>query len=107
LVSIFRQPKNRFHLTILPEHDLDCAGLNLKSYYALIIYFSRDEQLTSYSEFKVHKQRRRSPEPDQKPPVRRLMCLSETCIIERDPATYAVVCARSLKDVSCNRMLTI
>lgn len=77
-----------------------CAG---SSYYLclhIILIFSRDEQLTSYAEFKVQKHRRKSPEPEQKPPVRRLLCLSETCIIERDPATYMVICARALKDVS-------
>ena len=55
---------------------------------------SRDEELTSYAEFKVSKITRRVEQP-----VRRLLCLSETCIIERDLATYAVICATPLKHV--------
>ncbi|ULU09193.1 hypothetical protein L5515_000042 [Caenorhabditis briggsae] len=57
---------------------------------------SRDEELTSYSEFKVSKITRRAELP-----VRRLLCLSETCIIERDLATYAVICATPLKHIVC------
>lgn len=57
---------------------------------------SRDEELTSYAEFKVSKITRRSEMP-----VRRLLCLSETCIIERDMATYAVICATPLKHIVC------
>lgn len=58
------------------------------------LIFSSDEQLTSYVEFKVQKST-----PRQFSPVKRLLCLSSTCIIERDPATYAAICARSLKTV--------
>ncbi|PIC50764.1 hypothetical protein B9Z55_000154 [Caenorhabditis nigoni] len=57
---------------------------------------SRDEELTSYSEFKVSKITRRAELP-----IRRLLCLSETCIIERDLATYAVICATPLKHIVC------
>ncbi|KAF1768243.1 hypothetical protein GCK72_000055 [Caenorhabditis remanei] len=57
---------------------------------------SRDEELTSYAEFKVSKITRRVEQP-----VRRLLCLSETCIIERDLATYAVICATPLKHIIC------
>ncbi|VDK82276.1 unnamed protein product, partial [Litomosoides sigmodontis] len=55
---------------------------------------SSDEQLTSYVEFKVQKSA-----PRQFSPVKRLLCLSSTCIIERDPASYAAICARSLKTI--------
>ncbi|VDM43892.1 unnamed protein product [Toxocara canis] len=55
---------------------------------------SRDEQVTSYVEFRVQKLTRR-----QDYPVRRLLCLSESCIVERDLASYAAVCARALKSV--------
>ncbi|KAI1707730.1 dnaJ domain-containing protein [Ditylenchus destructor] len=57
---------------------------------------SKDEQLTPYVEFKVQKVTPRSEHA-----VRRLLCLSETCIIERDPATYSVICARPLKHIVC------
>lgn len=49
-------------------------------------------------EFKVQKCSERSETP-----TRRLLCLSETCLVERDLQTYAVVCARQLKTVSVLR----
>lgn len=57
---------------------------------------SRDEQITSYVEFKVQKFTSR-----QVYPIRRLFCLSESCLVERDPASYAAVCARPLKSIIC------
>lgn len=104
LVFTFRWQRTLCCLKISSKQDSGCAGSSVRyvQFYQTM-YFSRDEQLTSYAEFKVQKHRRQSPEPDQKPPVRRLMCLSETCIIERDPASYMVVCARALKDVSSSR----
>lgn len=32
--------------------------------------------------------------------MRRTLCLSETCILERDPATYNIVTLRPLSEVS-------
>ncbi|PAV78254.1 hypothetical protein WR25_17655 isoform D [Diploscapter pachys] len=58
---------------------------------------SRDELLTSYVEFKVQKI---TPKNEQDP-VRRILCLSESLLIERDPATYAVICATPLKHIVC------
>ena len=55
--------------------------------------FSSDESLTSYVEFSVTKQR-----PDG--PSRRNLCLTETCIIERDPATYQPISLRPLKIIT-------
>ncbi|KAJ1346448.1 hypothetical protein KIN20_001228, partial [Parelaphostrongylus tenuis] len=57
---------------------------------------SHDDQITSYAEFKVQKFGKRREEP-----VRRLLCLTETCLVERDPATYSVVCATPLEQVVC------
>ncbi|KIH65507.1 DnaJ domain protein [Ancylostoma duodenale] len=57
---------------------------------------SRDDQITSYAEFKVQKYSRRHEQP-----VRRLLCLTETCLVERDPSTYAVVCATPLNQIVC------
>nr|CDJ98393.1 Heat shock protein DnaJ domain containing protein [Haemonchus contortus] len=57
---------------------------------------SRDDHITSYAEFKVQKHTRRHEQP-----VRRLLCLTETCIVERDPASYAVVCATPLEQIVC------
>lgn len=57
--------------------------------------FSTDEALTSYAEFTVQKISARHSDP-----VRRTMCLTETCLVERDPATYNVVTSKPLCDVS-------
>lgn len=45
--------------------------------------YRTDEHLTSLIEFPVHKLTLRHPDA-----VRRLLCLSETCLLERDPDTY-------------------
>ncbi len=60
-------------------------------------FFSRstDEALTSLAEFLVQKISVRSPDP-----TRRTVCLTETCLVERDPATYNVVTCKPLCDVS-------
>ncbi|VDM59842.1 unnamed protein product, partial [Angiostrongylus costaricensis] len=57
---------------------------------------SHDDQITSYAEFKVQKFGKRHEKS-----VRRLLCLTETCLVERDPATYSVVCATPLEQVVC------
>jgi DnaJ family protein C protein 13 len=57
--------------------------------------YSDDEHLTSVSEFpvyKVHKARHAEP-------MRRTLCLSETCILERDPQTYSICTLRPLSDI--------
>lgn len=58
-------------------------------------FYSKDEQLTSYVEFKAQKF---SPRHENGV-TKRLLCLSETCIIERDAPTYYAICARPLKTV--------
>ena len=57
--------------------------------------FSTDEALTSLAEFTVYKISERHDEP-----LRRLLCLSENCIVERDPASYSVCTLKPLSDVS-------
>ncbi|CAG5029931.1 unnamed protein product [Parnassius apollo] len=54
-----------------------------------------DHHQTSLSEFTVHKV---NPARHMEP-MRRTLCLSDTCILERDPQTYSVVCLRPLSDV--------
>ncbi|KAJ3648782.1 hypothetical protein Zmor_020558 [Zophobas morio] len=57
--------------------------------------YSDDEHLTSVSEFPVYKvHKSRHPEP-----VRRTLCLSETCLLERDPQTYSICTLRPLSDI--------
>ncbi|KAK9875337.1 hypothetical protein WA026_007733 [Henosepilachna vigintioctopunctata] len=54
--------------------------------------YSGDEHLTSVSEFSVHKiHKARHTEP-----LRRTLCLSETCLLERDPQTYSICTLRPL-----------
>lgn len=50
--------------------------------------YRKDNFLTSMSEFVVHKITDRHPEP-----TKRLLCLTEAAILERDPQTYSV-CSR-------------
>ncbi|XP_037090468.1 dnaJ homolog subfamily C member 13-like isoform X2 [Pollicipes pollicipes] len=57
-------------------------------------HYSADEHLTSMAEFSVHK-----TSPRHREPVRRTLCLSETCLLERDPASYAVCTLRPLSHV--------
>ena len=56
--------------------------------------YSSDESLTSYVEFSVTKQR------EHQGSVRRNLCLTENCLLERDPATYQPVTIRPLKIIT-------
>lgn len=56
---------------------------------------SSDEHITSVSEFHVNKVKT----PRHGDSQRRLLCLSEMCIIERDPQTYCVVTLRPLNSI--------
>ncbi|CAL4130362.1 unnamed protein product, partial [Meganyctiphanes norvegica] len=56
--------------------------------------YSADEHITSLCEFQVSKISHRHNDP-----VRRTLCLSETCLLERDPSTYSIVTLRPLSDV--------
>jgi DnaJ family protein C protein 13 len=56
--------------------------------------FSSDEHITSVSEFTVHKNSSRHSEAQ-----RRTLCLSDTCLLERDPQTYNICTLRPLSDV--------
>ena len=72
--------------------------------YALTFVISSDESLTSCAEFTIQKLSNRTSDP-----VRRTLCLTETCLVERDPATYSVVTCKPLCDVSFihNHMLLL
>lgn len=56
--------------------------------------FSTDECITSLAEFTVYKVSERHSEP-----CRRLLCLSEVCLIERDPSTYSICTLKPLGEV--------
>uniref|UniRef100_A0A0N4Z1M3 J domain-containing protein n=1 Tax=Parastrongyloides trichosuri TaxID=131310 RepID=A0A0N4Z1M3_PARTI len=57
---------------------------------------SSDDKITSFVEFKVQKFSQR-----HETCIRRILCLSESCLIERDPTTYFPICARPLKNIVC------
>jgi DnaJ family protein C protein 13 len=57
-------------------------------------FLSADEFITSLAEFTVYKVSDRHSEP-----IRRLLCLSESCILERDPATYSICTLKPLGEV--------
>jgi DnaJ family protein C protein 13 len=56
--------------------------------------FASDESLTSFAEFIVYKHSSRHTES-----VRRLLCLTETCLIERDPSTYHICTLKPLNEI--------
>lgn len=53
-----------------------------------------DESITSLTEFRVNKVTPRSQDP-----VNRIFSLSETCIVERDPATYQICSLQPLSNI--------
>ena len=53
-----------------------------------------DEHLTSFAEFIVYKHSKRHTES-----VRRLLCLTETCLIERDPSTYYICTLKPFSEI--------
>lgn len=57
--------------------------------------YSDDEYLTSVSEFHVHKIHK----PRHSEPVRRILCLSEVCLLERDHQTYSICTLKPLCDI--------
>ncbi|XP_069681979.1 dnaJ homolog subfamily C member 13 isoform X2 [Periplaneta americana] len=57
--------------------------------------FSGDEHVTSVSEFSIHKVH----SVRHKEPQRRILCLSDTCLLERDHQTYSVCTLRPLADI--------
>ena len=56
--------------------------------------FSADECITSLAEFTVYKSSDRHQEP-----VRRILCLSEVCILERDPSSYSICTLKPLDEI--------
>ncbi|KAM3822189.1 dnaJ homolog subfamily C member 13 isoform 2-T4 [Vipera latastei] len=56
--------------------------------------YSNDEYITSLAEFVVQKISPRHAEP-----VKRILALTETCLVERDPATYNIATLKPLGEV--------
>ncbi|XP_012268108.2 dnaJ homolog subfamily C member 13 isoform X2 [Athalia rosae] len=86
------------------ESALSNLGISLKVLKEQIILddfvaqrlgkFSVDEHITSVSEFTVHKLSSRHSDPQ-----RRTLCLSDTCLVERDPQTYSICTLKPLSDI--------
>lgn len=94
---------NRLHMFDVPNRNEFCTKINenalnhaacpikqLKPFNSMnqavlerLGIYSLDQHLTSLIEFSVHKMSHRHPDS-----VRRLLCLTETCLLERDPDTY-------------------
>lgn len=58
--------------------------------------YSSDECITSVCDFTVHKDTHRYNDP-----VKRILGLTEACLIERDPQTYSIVTLRPLSSIYC------
>uniref|UniRef100_A0AAZ3S408 J domain-containing protein n=1 Tax=Oncorhynchus tshawytscha TaxID=74940 RepID=A0AAZ3S408_ONCTS len=56
--------------------------------------YGSDESITSLAEFVVQKISPRHLEP-----VKRILCLTETCLVERDPASYNIVTIKPFGEV--------
>ncbi|XP_054167917.1 dnaJ homolog subfamily C member 13-like [Oppia nitens] len=57
--------------------------------------YSDDDSVTSLFEFNVHKiSARHNSEP-----IKRILCLTDTCLVERDPNSYLIATLRPLSDV--------
>ncbi|XP_046378006.2 dnaJ homolog subfamily C member 13-like [Haliotis rufescens] len=113
-VAIISGGFSRLHLFALEQKDelmkcvseagATCVGVAIKQRKEPITFeqfqlnrlgkYSTDEALTSYTEFTVQKLTPRHTDS-----VRRTLCLTETCFVERDPATYNVVTCKPLCDI--------
>ncbi|GAB1606314.1 dnaJ homolog subfamily C member 13-like isoform X2 [Argonauta hians] len=113
-VAVVYGGNSRLHLFVLDQRDqlvksvMEAAanniGISVKCQKEAITFdhflshkfgnFSSDECLTSYTEFTVQK-----ISPRHTDCVRRTLCLTENCLVERDPATYNVVTCKPLCDI--------
>ena len=92
-LHLFDVPKKNELLAKVHENAVSQAAVqirNLKPFTTLnqallerLGNYSWDEHLTSLIEFPVHKITHRHPDA-----VRRLLCFTETCLLERDPDSY-------------------
>lgn len=72
-------------------------SINLEKFYTQRLGndYSTDEQLTSIHEFTVYKIHLRH----QYRPIRRILCLTNSCLVERNPDTYQPVTLKPLIDI--------
>lgn len=57
--------------------------------------YSNDESITSLYEFNVQKVSQRNDYE----PVKRILALTDTCLVERDPATYSLITVKPLNEI--------
>ncbi|XP_043196340.1 dnaJ homolog subfamily C member 13-like isoform X3 [Amphibalanus amphitrite] len=103
-MHLFASEKRDTVLRLMVDKAARCVGVNVTSRKEAVSlgyftehrlgHYSTDEHLTSLAEFTVQKQSARHPDP-----VRRTLCLTETCLLERDPASYSVCTLRPLSHV--------
>ena len=91
-------------LTHILENSQQFIGINLPKPKSMTFEkfvelkfgsYRGDIHITSISEFLAYKQSHRHQDP-----VRRILCLTETCLLERDPSTYSIVSLRPLSQIS-------
>ena len=106
---------NRYHLFSCDQREdllkkicetaWNCVGIVLRvkkesitsEYYHLNRFgrYSCDDSITSLFEFVVHKISSRN----NSEPIKRILCLTDTCLVERDPNSYLMITLRPLCDV--------
>lgn len=91
--SLLDYCQNNSGYNILVNKD----SINLGQFYNMRFgpTFSADEQLTSLHEFTVYKIDIRH----QSRPIRRILCLTNSCLVERNPDTYQPVTLKPLVDI--------
>ncbi|XP_035660587.1 dnaJ homolog subfamily C member 13-like isoform X3 [Branchiostoma floridae] len=103
-LHLFASDKKDDIIKAVMEHAGTYVGLTIKRRKDPIVQdqftshrlgkYSGDEHITSLAEFVVQKHSQRHSDP-----VKRIFCLTETCIVERDPASYSIITLRPLCDV--------
>jgi hypothetical protein len=86
------------------EFAANCIGVSIRFRKESIVIddfwnnkfgkFSADDCITSLAEFTVYKVSNRTSEP-----VRRILCLTEVCLLERDPGSYSICTLKPLGEI--------
>ena len=96
IAKLFQNITELAHANLGIQIRLSKESYTLNDYHQLRFgqtYLS-DEHLTSFAEFIVYKHSSRHEDS-----VRRLFCLTEICLIERDPATYHICTLKPLNEI--------
>ncbi len=94
--TLFQALVEMAHATLGMQIRINKKSATLTDYQQLRFgpHYVADEHLTSFAEFIVYKRSSRQTED-----VRRLLCLTESCLIERDPATYHICTLKPLNEI--------